>query len=300
MCAYTRQSLQSHSFHMATLDYQFGDLSMGISTLGERDPAVRYVDAMYHVDPALCNALYRPDLPEAIRLIESGVDVNKSSGYNKCTPLKIATSRGHVDIMKLLIDRGALVDKPTKVGLTPLFFAVQSGYVDAAELLIKHGANVSAVSEMGTMPLHTAVRGLTESGSDKKAIVTLLLDAGADVNAPERYGNTALMSAVQIPDVEVTKMLLVAGSDINAVDDHGATALHHAVYAENIYTVKILLLNGASITPKGVILTCHETTPLTAVDLAVCLAKTSNPTRIRASIALLLTDVYNRVLSRSS
>jgi ankyrin repeat protein len=63
-------------------------------------------------------------------------------------------------------------------------------------------------------------------------IVRLLLDHGADVNAPDLWGGTAIVSASIDGQAEIVKLLISRGADVNA-DDDGATALGYALHLLN-------------------------------------------------------------------
>jgi ankyrin repeat protein len=73
------------------------------------------------------------------------------------------------------------------------------------------------------------------------ATAGLLLDQGADVNATDHFGNTALHLAVRYP--EVVRLLLERGARINARNAFGDTPLHKAVGDRRI--VELLLSAGA-------------------------------------------------------
>ena len=71
------------------------------------------------------------------------------SGHDPCptniwkeTPLHYCTSRGHLDIMMLLLDGSALINATDHQGLTPLHQAIIHGNRDACELLLCYGANI--------------------------------------------------------------------------------------------------------------------------------------------------------------
>ena len=58
------------------------------------------------------------------------------------TPLHIACENGQVDAARLLLEKGAEVDRADKDGATPLFIACWNGHVDVARLLLDNGAEV--------------------------------------------------------------------------------------------------------------------------------------------------------------
>ena len=71
--------------------------------------------------------------------------------------------------------------------------------------------------------------------------VEMLLSAGADVNARNGYGNTALNYASYYGHTKTIEMLLSKGADVNARDDSGNTALHRASDNGHIEIVRLLL-----------------------------------------------------------
>ena len=80
---------------------------------------------------------------------------------------------GHVDTVRLLLDRGAEVDRANQNGLTPLLTACFRGHVDVALLLLENGAEVDKAEEHGQTPLDLAAH----QGHDAVHLVRLLLDA---------------------------------------------------------------------------------------------------------------------------
>lgn len=102
------------------------------------------------------------------------------------TLLHIAASRNRIDVVKLLIERGA--DVNTKGGwwvVTPLHWAADNGHTEIVRLLIEHGADVNArTEEHGYTPLHWA------AGGGHRETVEVLITAGATVDAQADNGET--------------------------------------------------------------------------------------------------------------
>ena len=71
------------------------------------------------------------------RLIERGADVNKPCW----TPLHSDATNGHLDIMRLLLEKHAYIDAEAPNGSTPLMMAAQFGTPDALKLLLDEGAD---------------------------------------------------------------------------------------------------------------------------------------------------------------
>ncbi len=122
--------------------------------------------------------------------------------------------------------------------------AVVSGKLARVQELINAGANVNAKDKYGDPVFISAVGG-------GKAIVELLLKHGADVNASNNNGYTALMDAGSRGREDIAELLLNAGANINAQDDDGNTALAVATDNDRKDIVELLLKHGADVTIKN-------------------------------------------------
>jgi ankyrin repeat protein len=87
------------------------------------------------------------------------------------------------------------------------------------------------------MPLFLA------AGQGNLEVVRYLLDEGADINAREKLGHTALAEAAYFGHLDVIKELLLRGADINTVTDDG-TALDIAVSRNNTAVADLLKHRG--------------------------------------------------------
>jgi len=77
------------------------------------------------------------------------------------------------------------------------------------------------------------------------------LTGGADVNAKDAFGRTALDAASQRGDLDVVQALLAKGADVNAKDNNGLTALMLASPSGRVDVVQALLAKGADVNAKG-------------------------------------------------
>jgi ankyrin repeat protein len=88
----------------------------------------------------------------------------------------------------------------------------------------------------------------------KRANVQLVLDLlgrGADVNALDRYGQTALMRAAHAGHRELVETLIAQGADLNITAKHGLSALMLAVIAEHAEIARLLAKAGADLSLRG-------------------------------------------------
>lgn len=128
--------------------------------------------------------------------------------------LDLANLRRYLAHDKDCINRPApikLHDSSTTV-VTPLTAACSRGHLGVVKLLINMGADPDAVSEKGCTPLHFATTHTPLP--DRSAIVKALIGAGADVNLPcDDEMNTPLMNAItHIKDKDVVHLLVDNGA----------------------------------------------------------------------------------------
>lgn len=109
---------------------------------------------------------------------------------NGQTALHIAAMNGKVDILTVLIARGAAVNVQDDNGITPLMLAARDGRVEAVQALIAQGAKITVQDKLGENALHIA------AAHGKKDVVAALMDRGADVRATTNAGLNALVFAL--------------------------------------------------------------------------------------------------------
>jgi len=98
-----------------------------------------------------------------------------------------AAWNGHLDICRLLIDKGAQVTVKNEYGWTPLHFAADRGHVEIVRLLCDHGADVEARINIGSRPLHFAA-----CYGHISVVKELIEERNAEINARDAGGWTAL------------------------------------------------------------------------------------------------------------
>jgi len=175
---------------------------------------------------ALYAAAASPDATLAKKLLAAGADANAALLSGE-TPLTEAAGRGNLETVRALLAAKANPNaKDTKGGQTALMWAVQQGHTALAEELLRAGADVNAGSKSGfTALMFAAQRG--EIGSDGDVATTrALLSAGADVNAVQPGSKmTPLIIASGMVHPKVVDLLLDKGANTDAVEWIGYTAL---------------------------------------------------------------------------
>ena len=113
--------------------------------------------------------------------------------------------------------------------------------------LTRHGFDTqevnSTVGHYMTPLMHASREG-------DHAVVTALLEIGADVRARNADGNTALWHACLAGDPAIIELLVNAGADIDHRNDYGVTCLMCAVLRRKASVVQQLLIAGASVAPR--------------------------------------------------
>ena len=103
-----------------------------------------------------------------------------------------------------------------------LLNAVLVGDVDKVEICIQAGANIEAINRYGYTSLMLA------ACKNSTAVVAQLIAAHANIEAADQYGRTALMAAAQRGHTAVVVQLIEAHANIEATDQYGNTALRIA------------------------------------------------------------------------
>ena len=134
-----------------------------------------------------------------------------------------------------------IVSHTVALAATPLIDAVRSGNVTLVRTLLSEGADVDAPQPDGATALHWAVH------LEEVAAVDLLIQAGADVNVANDLAVTPLLMACTSGHGVIVERLLAAGADLNKRLSSGETALMRATRAGSLQAVKGLLARGADI-----------------------------------------------------
>lgn len=187
--------------------------------------------------------LHRAICNESLKLLELlfeyNANVHVERTLNGDTPLYIAAERGFVEGVRLLIARGAQVEKGGG-GKSPLYGASREGRTEVVRLLIEQGANIRTTYN-AKMPIHEAA----EYGHIE--VIKQFLDVGMSANVVNDSGKTSLHYAMENTynfdhgRVKTTQFLVDNGANINVQDNKGNTPLHYAA-EKDIFDVGSLLV----------------------------------------------------------
>jgi ankyrin repeat protein len=218
-------------------------------------------------------ALINGHVDVAAALIRSGIDVNMADrvgrtglyaavdlhtvpASNRPAPRETDDTATSLDVIRMLLDKGANVDAALRAqlpyrtkldrggdnalaaGTTPLLRAAKAGDAVVIKLLVDKGADAKAATRNGVngimMAANVATReedmtGRSKTQKDAAETITLLAAAGADINASDTQGRTALHGAAMWGLSDVVRLLHQKGANINAPDKRGLHPLDAAM-----------------------------------------------------------------------
>ena len=123
-----------------------------------------------------------------------------------CTALWVATSKGHFDVVRLLIEQNAEVDSRTSKNSTPLIAAAFMGHLDIVRCLVENGADVNARNNFNSTPL------MITCHSGHLDVASYLVKHGANINLQDNDGSSCLHCASERGHVQLVCELLASGA----------------------------------------------------------------------------------------
>ncbi|XP_018323633.1 ankyrin-3 isoform X2 [Agrilus planipennis] len=164
------------------------------------------------------------------------------------TALHIASLAGQEEVVRLLIQHGASINVQSQNGFTPLYMAAQENHENVVKYLLSKGANQALATEDGFTPLAVAM----QQGHDKVVAVLLENDTRGKVKLP------ALHIAAKKDDVKAASLLLQNDHNPDITSKSGFTPLHIAAHYGNDKVASLLYDKGADVNFSAK----HNITPL--------------------------------------
>jgi len=149
------------------------------------------------------------------------------------TPLWLAAKFLEVEMMRVLVEAGADLGLASSNGTTPLMAAAGLGYSwGGGSAFIRNRRDFSSYNPVASAELGTRVPAAEEQRALEA--VTVALELGADVNAANAGGDTALHAAASLGMNTVIELLTARGGDVHAENRRGQTPVALAVYSDGI------------------------------------------------------------------
>jgi len=131
-------------------------------------------------------------------------------------------------LVEYLLDQGADANQKSYAsngighGDSAIYTATYNGFIPVMEMLLNHSADIEIPNERGRTPIMHINRV-----SKNIAALSLLIARGANINATDKDGYTALAQATQQGEIPAMKLLLNSGADTEIADNMGQTPIFH-------------------------------------------------------------------------
>jgi ankyrin repeat protein len=170
---------------------------------------------------AILTATREGDVGEVVRLLDAQPDLMEANDplYNRSLLYEPAR-KGHADVVRVLLARGADVNRGDSMGRTPLYMAAVEGHEDVAIVLLRAGADIRL---MGKFRLWSPLTNACYEGHLGVTRLLLRHMRGEGLDDKAEAGKTALWWACDGGRAEVCRALLLAGADDTIEDDDGET-----------------------------------------------------------------------------
>ncbi|KAJ0313079.1 hypothetical protein COL5a_003929 [Colletotrichum fioriniae] len=202
-------------------------------------PGILYKQSM-RTTKDLHDGIDRGDEAAVVKLLLQRIDPNAPRFGSKLCPLRRALNRQIPSLVTFIAIAGADLESRGDEGDTILITAIKYGYSDkVVSLLCELGADVNAVDTLGCSAVHYAAM------SAKDDTLEVLIRAGGEVDRRDLGTRTPLIAAVQNYRFNAIEKLLEYGADLEARLQNGRTALHVAISMRSSPMTEFLSDQGA-------------------------------------------------------
>lgn len=190
------------------------------------------------------DAIKNNNMDAVIKCIEEdNLDINSYLNNNDY-PINIACYYGHVNIVKYLHEKGAILNNEgnnnNQYQYTAIFRAVFNNQIECVEYLLDNGICPNIINiYTGLSLLHYSIR------MSYQVLTELLIERGADINIINRDGHSLLIDMIINENYNGVKYICEKGIDVNFQDLEGKTALIHAVKNDYGEMIHLLFKHGA-------------------------------------------------------
>ncbi|KAI8641307.1 ankyrin repeat-containing domain protein [Parasitella parasitica] len=151
--------------------------------------------------------------------------------------------KGNLEIVKLLTESGALLDRKTKDGRTALYLAAQEGHVELSKYLAdQYPAAITQATNSGRYPTQAAAISGTQAAFE----TTRYLLSHATIALPailahrDNSGRNILLDSAVSQNLQLLKFLLDQGAEANDADSLGRNMIHHAAMMGHLNVLRML------------------------------------------------------------
>lgn len=193
-------------------------------------------------DSMLLVAVSLGDMDTVLRLLALGANVDKQNSYTRDTPVLRSLYTNHDDITRLLVESDANLNLENNYHQSPMFVAVEKQKGELVDLFILSGAKAGINAE--NLFRWTAKRN--QMG------ILAMLKGGLDPNVRNESGNTPLIIAASLGDVDAVRNFLAYRADPNAANKDGNTPLIYAARYNHPQIIYELMRSYSLLAPVDV------------------------------------------------
>ena len=197
-------------------------------------------------DTPLCLAAEHGMLENIQALLAAGADINHVNHYGRA-PLALSAREGFDNIVSYLLAQHAEMTAGDPLS-PPLFYAVWKDHLSTARILLNAGAKVPLPADARAANKRFSAIMQEAVIHNDRAMIDLLLDHGGDINETDSNGRSAFCSLImRTDDAALVSHLLDRGADPNLAAEDGATPTREAFEYANDDIIRLLVQHGGNL-----------------------------------------------------